>query len=243
VSTIWLGCAGWSLPRESAAAFPVEGSHLARYAARFSAVEINSSFYRPHRPATYARWAETVPEGFRFAVKIPKAITHEAKLEKAERTLTTFLGEVGELGEKLGCLLVQLPPSLVWKPKVAQAFFATLRERFDGAVACEPRHPTWFEPDVDESLRKLRVARVAADPARVPAAAEPAGWDGVVYVRLHGSPRIYYSTYDAAYLDGLAETLAAHRKRGATVWCIFDNTALGAATANALELDERLRKF
>lgn len=242
MSAIWVGCAGWSLPRKHAAAFPVEGSHLARYAARFSAVEINSSFYRPHRPATYARWAETVPKDFRFAVKVPKAITHEARLEKTERTLTTFLGEASHLGEKLGCLLVQLPPSLALQPKVARKFFSAVRARFDGAMACEPRHPTWFEPDADALLRESRVARVAADPARVLAAAEPGGWRNVVYFRLHGSPRIYYSSYDAAYLEHLAPTLAAHRARGATVWCIFDNTALGAATANTLTVSDLLRK-
>jgi uncharacterized protein YecE (DUF72 family) len=81
---------------------------------------------------------------------------------------------------------------------------------------------------------------VAADPARVPAAGEPGGWDGLVYHRLHGSPRIYYSDYDAPYLDALAERLRADAGRAQAVWCVFDNTALGHATANALAVRHRL---
>src|SRR5688572_19432683 len=107
-----IGCAGWSIPREHAAEFPVEGTHLQRYAQRFPAVEINSSFYRPHRPETYARWAASTPDGFRFAVKVPREITHTRRLREVDEPLERFLAEAGALGEKLGPLLVQLPPSL-----------------------------------------------------------------------------------------------------------------------------------
>lgn len=238
---IYLGCAGWSLPAAEQRHFPREGTHLARYAARLPAVEINSSFYRPHRPSTYARWGESVPERFRFSVKVPKLITHQRRLVGAEALLDTFLGEATSLGARLGCLLVQLPPSLDFDQTIAEAFFAALRERYAGAVAFEPRHPTWFTPEVERMLDTLRVARVAADPARAPGAAEPGGWPGMVYYRLHGSPRIYYSNYDAAYLDALASKLDALARSGTPAWCIFDNTALGAASANALDLLQKLR--
>ena len=82
-----IGTAGWSIPKEHSAPFPVQGSHLERYGAVFNAVEINSPFYRPHRTATYERWAASVPEDFRFAVKIPKAITHECRLKDAGERL------------------------------------------------------------------------------------------------------------------------------------------------------------
>lgn len=111
-SGIYIGCAGWSLSSAVAAAFPAAGSHLQRYAAVLPAVEINSSFYRPHRPATYARWRDSVPENFRFAVKMPRAISHEHGLRDAEEPLDRFLAEAGMLERKLGCLLLQLPPSL-----------------------------------------------------------------------------------------------------------------------------------
>ena len=234
-----IGCAGWTLPREDQPRFPAEGTHLERYAAVFPAVEINSSFHRPHRPATYTRWAAAVPAHFRFSVKLPKTITHVLKLREAEGALDAFLAEAGALGEKLGCLLVQLPPSLEFDDAAAGGFFGALRERFGGAVACEPRHATWFDADADALLVDWRVARVAADPAPVPTAAEPGGWGGMAYHRLHGSPRTYYSAYDDAFLDRTAARLAEHRAAGVPAWCIFDNTAAGAATANALGLLHR----
>ncbi|HUR55701.1 MAG TPA: DUF72 domain-containing protein, partial [Gemmataceae bacterium] len=180
-----VGCAGWALPKEHAARFPPTGSHLARYAARFPMVEINSSFYRPHRPTTYARWAASVPADFRFAVKVPRTITHQRRLADPGDLLDSFLAEATQLGEKLGPLLVQLPPSLAFAAGVAGQFFEALRSRFDGDVVFEPRHPSWFEPAAERLVTGSRVARVAADPAVVPAAGEPGGWDGLVYYRLH----------------------------------------------------------
>ncbi|HEY5236772.1 MAG TPA: DUF72 domain-containing protein [Rhizomicrobium sp.] len=237
---LWIGTAGWAIRREHAGQFESEGSHLARYAARLNAAEINSSFYRPHRPATYARWARETPEDFRFAVKLPRAITHDARLKNASLPLRKFLGECGALEEKLGCILIQLPPSLKWDKETAQDFFAEFREAYAGAAALEPRHESWFTNDADKMLSRFRIARVAADPIpakmkHVAQAAEPGGFDGFRYWRLHGSPRIYYSNYESEFLRALAKRLAKEA-RTKDVWCIFDNTALGHATANALEM-------
>jgi len=232
-----VGTAGWRLARVDAGAGG-EGSHLERYARLFSCVEINSSFYRPHRPATYARWAASVPSGFRFSLKIPKEITHVRRLVDAGDVLARFLDESAPLGEKRAVLLVQLPPSFAYDSAVACAFFVILRERFAGRIACEPRHASWFAPAVDDSLRQLRISRVAADPAPAAEAAMPGGWEGFVYARLHGSPRTYYSAYDGAALDEYARGLCASRVPS---WCIFDNTALGEATSNALELQRLVR--
>jgi uncharacterized protein YecE (DUF72 family) len=224
------------VPRDVRAAFPEAGSHLARYAARFPVAEINSSFHRPHRPSTYARWADETPPGFRFAAKLPKTITHQLRLAAADEALDTFLAEAAGLGEKLAALLVQLPPSFAFDAAVAAPFFAGLAARTDASVVCEPRHPSWFEAEADALLASLRVARVAADPARVPAAAHPGGWRGLTYHRLHGSPRMYYSSYPPESIRDLAEQLREDAAPGREVWCIFDNTASGAAAANALEL-------
>jgi len=236
VTPILIGTAGWTLPKPEQAEFPADGSHLSRYAARFPVAEINSSFHRPHRVSTWARWADEVPPGFRFSAKLPKTITHQQKLVDVEALLDTFLGEAGALGDRLACLLVQLPPSLELDPAVAERFFLALRERTAAAVACEPRHASWFSGDADALLAGLGVARVAADPARVPAAAEPGGARDVVYHRLHGSPRMYYSAYEGDFVARLAGRLRADAAGAREVWCIFDNTAAGAATRNALDL-------
>ena len=235
---IIIGTAGWSVARESAQHFPIEGSALERYAARFAGAEINSSFHRPHRRSTWERWAASVPEGFRFSVKLPKTITHQNKLIDCGELLATHLDEAGALGAKLAVHLVQLPPSLAFDEAVADPFFQMLGDGSGAAIACEPRHPSWFEPAAEQLLERRRVARVAADPARVPAAAAPGGWPGLVYYRLHGSPIIYRSSYGDAQLDRYAAALRDVGEREA--WCIFDNTASSAATGNALALAERL---
>lgn len=172
-----IGTAGWSLPKAYAPHFPGDGSHLERYAQRLSAVEINTSFYRPHRVATYEKWAAAVPAGFRFAVKVPRAITHERRLTDVDEVLARFLGEVAGLGSKLGPLLLQLPPSLAFDCASAARFLATFRRCFAGDIVCEPRHATWFTQDVDKVLCDHAIARVAADPAPVREAGRPGvGW-------------------------------------------------------------------
>jgi uncharacterized protein YecE (DUF72 family) len=226
-----IGTAGWSIPSRHGSAFPGEGSHLARYARRLNAVEINSSFYKPHRLQTYQRWAGSVPDGFRFSVKLPKSITHERRLVGCEALLDSFFGEVAGLGQKLDVILVQLPPSLALEPEAA-AFFATLRERTQLPVALEPRHASWAE--ADELLDSFRIARVAADPSRFAGDNRPGGWRGLAYFRLHGTPEIYRSDYAPERLAAISANLGDARRATAPVWCIFDNTTFGHALPNAL---------
>lgn len=234
--TPYLGCAGWSLPRDYWPQFDRDGTHLQRYASRFNAAEINSSFYRPHRAATYARWASSVPLGFRFSVKVPKHITHELRLEQCQAPLDAFLDQCMALGPNLGCLLVQLPPSFTFEPKHTGLFFEQLRQRYHGAVALEPRHPTWLHAGA--LLTSFEVAWVQADPAPLKET-EPLGWGGLVYLRLHGSPKIYYSAYSEPVRRCVVERLNASE---VPTWCIFDNTAAGAAVGDALWVHERLLK-
>jgi uncharacterized protein YecE (DUF72 family) len=236
VSATRIGCAGWSIPKAHAAAFPSEGSTLERYAQVFDCVEVNSSFYRPHRPATWRRWADSVPAGFRFAAKMPRAISHDCRLRACDGLVDSFLDQVGELGDKLGWLLLQLPPSLVFDAAVVLPFFERLRERHGGPLACEPRHPSWFRGAVDHELRQSGVSRVAADPARVPRAALPGGDRSRIYLRLHGSPRMYYDAYPSPMLERIARRV----RDAPPAWCIFDNTALGHATGDALALRRML---
>jgi uncharacterized protein YecE (DUF72 family) len=228
-----VGTAGWTVPSALGDCFPSAGTSLERYSARFSGVEINSTFYRSHRAGTYARWAGGTPAHFRFAVKLPRTITHEARLLNTQALLAGFRTEVLQLGEKLGPVLVQLPPTLAYDTGIAEAFFVQLRDQWPGTIVCEPRHPSWFDPEAEALMTAHRVGRVATDPTRHPAAAKPGGWEGVSYWRLHGSPRVYYSSYDDVVLRGLASEVSS--PSGET-WCVFDNTASGAAAANALSL-------
>lgn len=234
VLPLLVGCAGWRIPAAFAAQFAPGESHLQRYAGRFPAVEINSSFYRPHRPQTYTRWAESVPPDFRFSVKLPRTISHDARLAGCEAQLTRFAAQACALGAKLGCILVQLPPSLAFHAARDHAFFTLLRSMLGCMVACEARHPSWFDSQATSLLVAQGVTRVQADP--------PAGLRGpfvattaAAYLRWHGYPTVYYSSYSDRQMADLAQQLGGDRN-GATSWCIFDNTASGAATGNALAL-------
>ena len=233
-SIVRIGTAGWRLDVGDALE---AGTHLERYGRRLSCAEINSSFYRSHRASTYGRWAASVPPGFRFSLKVPKEVTHVRRLVGVDDALERFLDESAHLGDKRGPLLLQLPPSFAYDRGVVEPFFADLRGRYEGLLVCEPRHASWFQSDADALLRAYHVARVAADPAPVPAAADPGGWDGFAYFRLHGSPRVYYSAYDRPALESYAQRL---RAASTAAWCIFDNTAHGEATANALALQTML---
>ncbi len=228
------------MPRAVANHFPVEGTHLQRYAARLSCTEINSSFYRPHRAETYARWAGSVPADFRFAVKLPRAITHEARLRGAGAALDRFLEQVRGLGDKLGCVLIQLPPSLAFERQPVKRFLDALRRRHAGAAVVEPRHASWFTGAADALLADHGIGRVAADPALTAAARVPGGDRRLSYFRLHGSPRMYFSIYTDRFLRALARQLRAEQAAGAECWCIFDNTAHGGAVPNALRTGELL---
>jgi uncharacterized protein YecE (DUF72 family) len=237
-----IGTAGWSIPVKVAAGFPLEGTGLQRYAARLDFAEINSSFHRSHRPATYQRWADAVPADFRFSVKLAKTITHKQRLVDVDELLKDFLREISGLGSKASIILVQLPPSLGFDPAVAAAFFDRLRGSTEARLVCEPRHASWFEQAADALLAERRVARVAADPATVEQAGHPGGWRGLSYYRLHGSPVVYRSSYEPERLQAYAAAMAFNLQEGREVWCIFDNTASSAALGNAVDLRRMIAK-
>ena len=239
IPDIRVGTAGWSIPRAAGSHFNPPGTHLERYARRLDCAEINSSFHRPHAATTYAKWRDSTPPGFRFSVKIPRAITHDLKLQDARGPFITFLAQTDGLADKRGPLLLQLPPSLSFDGPVVTAFLDVVREVYDGPVVCEPRHATWFSPVAVSLFERYRISRVAADPPPVPAAAAPAGWARVAYFRLHGSPRTYWSRYGDNAIAALAATIGK-LSTAEQVWCVFDNTASGAAIENAWELCERL---
>jgi uncharacterized protein YecE (DUF72 family) len=233
-SIVRIGTAGWAVPKIHADLCAPTGTHLEKYSGVLNAVEINSTFYRPHQTKTFERWCAVTPEDFSFAVKLAKSITHEAKLARTGALLAAFFENVRPLGEKLGPVLVQLPPKLAFEAGTAREFFDTVRELYTGRLVLEPRHASWFTLPADRLLRDFEVARAMADPpAGSPLAAEPGGWPGLRYYRLHGSPRKYWSAYEPPYLSELAHRIG---KKPVETWVIFDNTAQNHAFGNALTL-------
>ena len=234
-----VGTAGWSIPANSRTEFPDTGYSLEKYATRFNAVEINSSFYCSHKQSTYQKWALQVPSEFSFSVKLSRSITHDLKLKNIDAPLQRFAEEVSGLGNKLGCVLVQLPPKFQFFKHDMASAFGLLRQTFACAIVCEPRHQTWNSNEVDEFLIGTGVARAAVDPALYPQALVPGGDKHTCYYRLHGSPDMYYSDYDDGRLEDYAR-LISDQQQNSEVWCIFDNTALGHATINALKMQRLL---
>jgi len=210
-----------------------------RYARLFQCTEINSSFYRPHAASTYARWAASTHAEFRFAIKVPRLITHEHTLRRSRSPFERFIAETNGLGCHRGPLLVQLPPSYPFDGRAARGFFDMVRARYDGLVVCEPRHPTWFGARAHALMSRYEIARVAADPAITDGSHAPGGWSGMAYFRLHGTPKPYWSRYETMYLSRLS-TLVRQISESVDVWCVFDNTASGAALENAWDLQQLL---
>jgi uncharacterized protein YecE (DUF72 family) len=237
VNQLLLGTAGWNVPSACRERIGGQGSHLERYSQALRATEINTSFYKPHRRETYERWARTTPDDFRFAVKVPKAISHVPEPQASD--IEDFVKGAAGLGDKLAVFLVQFPPSRSFGEDEARRLFDLLQNATSVPIICEPRHASWFTDAVDQWLSARRISRVAADPSRAERADQPGGWQGLRYYRLHGSPRIYYSAYDADFLQRLAQRLSAVLTMS-EAWCIFDNTALGAALDNALTLQEAM---
>jgi len=226
-----IATAAWAIPKQVAQRFAQEGSGLARYASVFDGVEVNSTFYRRHKQSTFTRWAYSVPERFRFAVKIPKEITHTRAMKNIAELFDTFIEDISPLGEKRGPLLCQLPPSLAFDAGVFEPAFKMMRNSDNGPIVIEPRHKSWTSVEALTLLKDYGIDRVSADPALV--------WQAKDfekpprYVRLHGKPKIYYSSYTDEDIKSFSKLLAPDS------WCVFDNTASGAAIENALTMLER----
>lgn len=237
VPGIYIGTAGWNVPAALKSFFPVNGSHLERYAQVLTAVEINSSFYRNHKPQVYARWAASVPDHFRFSVKLSRTFTHEKRLQETGKALHETIYGISALGEKWGVLLVQLPPSLEFDKLTAKKFLHELRGIYSGPLAWEPRHRSWTSEQALHLLASYDVHKVKADPepCPMPPARSP-NETACVYYRLHGTPEIYRSRYSEDQLQNRAHDINMILREGKDVWCIFDNTTFGYATENALEL-------
>jgi uncharacterized protein YecE (DUF72 family) len=237
--SIYIGTSGWSISKHLAPGSRPGASSLERYAEYFNAVEINSTFYRLPRRTTVERWRDASPDGFRFAVKVPRSITHEARLVGVDDEVSAFCELCAGFESKLGPVLLQLPPSFALDVSVLSRFLQHFTRVSKAQLVLEPRHPTWFVPTVERLLAEHGVARVAADPACCAAAALPFAGRRGVYFRWHGSPRRYFSAYLPEAITALAAGLIDARRTGgprSETFCFFDNTALGAAAVNAISL-------
>lgn len=240
--TLRIGTSGWSYPHWRGVLYP-EGAkaaeYLRLYARVFSTVELNASFYRMQRAETFRRQAEAVPEGFVFAVKAHRSITHEMRLEGVETKWQEFVANAAGLGEKLGPVLLQFPPSFRCRPDLLEAFLAGRPGGSGEAprLAFEFRHASWFESGVLEMLRAHGAALVAADSSRYPQA--PLEMTAAfAYLRFHGPAELFASSYSDTQLREWARRIREWTASGHDVYAYFNNDAGGCAVRNALRLRE-----
>ncbi|MBW2108969.1 MAG: DUF72 domain-containing protein [Deltaproteobacteria bacterium] len=232
-----IGTSGWTYPHWIDRFYPPEHSKsrwLEYYAQHFDTVELNASFYRLPKPVTFENWKARTPAHFLWSVKASKFITHTKRLKDPQEPLTRLYRAAGGLGKKLGVVLFQLPPSLTFDKAVFQDFCQALDPHVRHAL--EVRHPSWIGERVLGLLEQYNVAFCVADTAGRYPYCEAVTAD-FVYVRLHGSKKLYASDYSVKELRTWAAKLRAWGKLS---FVYFDNDAEGYAIKNARQLRSML---
>jgi uncharacterized protein YecE (DUF72 family) len=232
----WIGTSGWNYDawREAFYHQRPKKEWLAFCAERFSAIEVNATFYRLQSVETFRRWnAETQP-GFRFAIKANRYLTHNKKLNDPVPAVHIERERASALGGKLAAVVWQLPPNLHRNLERLEDFAQALRSWRRVRHAIEFRHPSWFESGVAACLARHRIAICQSDAADWPM------WEAVttdmVYVRLHGHETTYASDYSEVALRAWALKLRRWLDEERDVHVYFDNDAFGYAPRNALRL-------
>ena len=237
-AVIRIGTSGWSYAEWRGGFYPrglAAKDWLTRYAAVFRAVELNASFYRLPSPEQFAKWAAQVPDGFLFAVKAPRRITHLLRLQNCRSALLDFFDAARALGGKLGPLLYQLPPTLHFDPALLADFAAKLPRRLSHVI--EFRHPSWLCQETFDLLREHRISLCLSDfpgsEAPMIVTAPPA------YLRLHGGRR-NRENYPPSALQKTAQQLRAWRSQDIPSFVYFNNTSAARAPANARTLQSHI---
>lgn len=233
---VLVGCSGYFYWGWRGRFYPEEmppAKWLDFYARHFRTVELNSSFYRFPTHKTVSRWRRQAPSGFVYTVKAPRRITHIERF--AEPASVTALYQVlAELGEHLGAVLFQLPPSLIYEPKTLTKILELLDPGFDNAL--EFRHPSWWREEVYDALDGAGAIFVSVSAPQLPA--DYVETAGKAYLRFHGAKTWYRYEYGSAELADWARRVLAG---GASkVYAYFNNDPNAAAPRNALEFEKLL---
>jgi uncharacterized protein YecE (DUF72 family) len=268
-AVLHIGVSGWTYRAWRGDFYPsglVQRRELAYMSRRLTSIEINGSFYSLQRPSSWERWRAEVPEGFVFAVKGSRFVTHLRRLREPRVPLANFFAQgVLGLGDALGPILWQLPATQAWEEDLVGEFLALL-PRTTGEAAelalqhddrlvgdklwsgevvdrplvhvLEPRHRGFAAPEALAQLEQAGVGLVVADSAeKFPRFEQAQG--PVVYVRLHGDVDLYVSGYGDEALDRWAEKIRGWTADGRDAFVYFDNDAKVRAPYDALALLER----
>ena len=242
--TIYIGTSGIALPITKDS-FPAEykgATRLTYYSSLFNSLEVNSSFYKTPRAATFEKWANEVGDDFRFTIKFPKAVSHAKKLQFNDDEISGFLHSANAIAPKKGALLIQFPASIsAWYFAEVEELLARVDaqqgdHRWD--VAVEFRHLSWYTGETYTMLNQRHAALVVHD---MPGSATPLNHSATrfIYLRLHGPTGDYKGSYPKSRIHEMAVWLAEQKKQGKTIYVYFNNT-MGDAYNNAWWLQECL---
>lgn len=234
---IFVGTSGWQYSHWKEIFYPHNlrySEWLIFYSNHFNTVEINVTFYRDVRISTFQKWYLSVNRDFIFSLKLSRQITHFKRLKVEKDILDSFIERASALKEKLGVILIQLPPSLKFDRDLIDEFFCLLDKRFNYAI--EVRNNTFINDGFFQNLKKNNIAFCIADSAGRYPYYEVITAD-FVYIRLHGSQRLYASEYSEEELAKWAEKI---KNWGKITYVYFDNDYKGYAVKNALRLKELL---
>jgi uncharacterized protein YecE (DUF72 family) len=238
-----IGTSGWSYEHWTGVLYPsgtTPYQRLGYYLARFNTVELNSSYYRWPSTAAFRSWRRRLPEGFRFAIKAPRTLTHQRCLYAPEEGLAQIENGLISLRERCGPLLVQLPPTLPCD--YARLAYFLEKVPYGRQVALEFRHPSWHTERIFELLEKHHAAYCVMSGARLPCVLRATA--PFVYIRLHGPDpnHLYAGSYSEDSLRWWAARISEWEAMGKSVFAYFNNDGEGNAVCNALRLKELLRR-
>lgn len=234
---IRIGTSGWNYDHWKGVFYPQKlpkTRWLAHYSSILSTVEVNATFYRDMKPSTFEKWRENTPREFVWAVKANRFITHVKRLQNTTDSLKKFFASVDVLGDKLGVVLFQLPPSLAFDAPIFDSFCSQLPR--GKRYTLEARHPSWTAKEALNYLEKNSVAWCISDTAGRYPYLEAVTAD-FIYIRLHGSTMLYASEYTEEELAAWAEKIRTWNR---DTFVYFDNDFMGYAPRNAQRLRELL---
>jgi uncharacterized protein YecE (DUF72 family) len=238
MAQVFIGTSGWNYPGWKGTFYPAKllsARFLEFYRTRFSTVEVNYSFYHLPTPATYKKWAAQVPEGFIFAVKASRLMTHTKRLQRVEEPWRVFLQNTQSLGSRLGPILFQFPASFRFDHVRLAEFLKMARTVVPGAdrlrLVFEFRHASWFADEVYRLLSEHGAALCIADSPKYPR--REIATTNFIYFRFHGRSQLFASNYTKTDLSEEAEKIRRYLHEGKDVYAYFNNDAEGYAVANA----------
>jgi uncharacterized protein YecE (DUF72 family) len=208
------------------------------YSQNFLTVEINATFYHQMPASAFNRWRQLTPPSFIFSVKISRFLTHIKKLNDPREPWQRFITNARQLREKLGPILVQLPPNFKANAEKLKNFLKIIPRSYQ--IALEVRHESWFNEEIYKILKKHNTALVFADSEEWPQLRQkrwclPITAD-FIYIRLHGPGNLYDSQYTPTQLRRIADRIKKWRIQVKTIYIYFNNDSQGYAIKNAQQL-------